>query len=98
MSTYQLLLGLGGLAVLVGAIWLRRAQMRFEAGLRAEGDPLADHRGTKDYRQRFTAWLFGIGEREGAGRWARTALTLVWMVALIAAAAWSLIPSALWND
>ncbi|MEO1599388.1 MAG: hypothetical protein AAFU49_02770 [Pseudomonadota bacterium] len=88
-------LGIGGGVVLLGTIWLRRAQMRFEAGLRAEGDPLAEHRGTKDYRQRFTAWLFGMGNPESGSL--RTVITAIWLVALGVAAAWSLLPAEVWE-
>ncbi len=86
------LLGLAGVAVLALAAWLKRAQARFVARLRAEGDPLADHPGTKPFRQRFQSWLFGLGEEAGGPAPGRGLLTL-FMVALVGlAAAWSLWP------
>ncbi|GMG81187.1 hypothetical protein LNKW23_03990 [Paralimibaculum aggregatum] len=85
-------LGLAGLAVLVLGLWLKRAQARFVAGLRAAGDPLAEHPGTKPFRQRFQAWLFGLGSEAGGPAPARGALTLAMAAILMAAAAYSLLP------
>ncbi len=95
-----LLLFAAGAAVFGVGLWLKRMQGRFVAGLRAAGDPLADHIGTKTFRQRFQAWLFGLGtEAEGPapGRAAltaagRAALTLAMVALLGLAAAWSLLP------
>jgi len=87
-----LLLGAGGLTVLLLGLWLRRLQARFVAGLREAGDPLADHVGSKTFRQRFQAWLFGLGaEKEGPAP-LRALVTLVMAVLLAALAAWSLLP------
>ena|SRR6056297_1864554 len=91
-STLWLALAGGGAAVLVTGVWLKRAQARFVAGLRSAGDPLADHPGTKTFRQRFQAWLFGLGDQAGGPAPGRTALTLLMVIALGALVAWSLIP------
>lgn len=91
--SYPLLwIGVGGLAILVLGIWLRRAQARFVAGLRAERDPLAEHPGTKQFRQRFQAWLFGLGTEAGGPAPGRSLLTLLMVVLIGAAAAVSLLP------
>ena len=90
-GVWLLVFCLGGALVLGAGLLLRRAQARFAAGLREAGDPLAEHPGSKLYRQRFTAWLFGLGESEGAGP-ARSAVTLLMLAALGAAAAYSLLP------
>jgi hypothetical protein len=85
------MLGAGGLIVLGLGIWLRRMQARFVAGLRADGDPLAAHPGSKAFRQRFTAWLFGLGGVQGPAP-GRSLLTLLMVIVILAAAAWSLLP------
>jgi hypothetical protein len=82
-----------GLLVLAIGIWLRRQQARFIAGLRAAGDPLADAPGSKTFRQRFQAWLFGL---DGAGPApARSLLTVLMVLLLAGLAAWSLVPGLL---
>ncbi|MGF1445106.1 MAG: hypothetical protein ACFBRM_02775 [Pikeienuella sp.] len=86
------LAGGAGAAVLAVAIWLKRAQARFVAGLRAAGDPLADHPGTKTFRQRFQAWLFGLGAQSGGPAPGRTLVTAAMVVLIGLAVAWSLIP------
>jgi len=90
--TWALILA-GGLAVLALGIWLRRQQARFVAGLRAAGDPLADAPGSKSFRQRFQAWLFGMDGGGGPAP-ARSLLSLVMVVLLGTLAAWSLLPGA----
>ncbi len=91
MSDAGWLLGLAGAGVFGAGLWLRRAQARFAAGLRAAGDPLVDHPGSKLFRQRFTAWLFGLGEADPPGL-GKSLLTLLMLAALGAAAAYSLLP------
>ena len=91
MDTGLILFAVGGAAVLALGIWLRRQQARFEAGLRAAGDPLADAPRDKTYRQRFQAWLFGLGEGGGPAP-ARGVLTLLLALAVFAIAAYSLFP------
>ncbi|MEM1343033.1 MAG: hypothetical protein AAGI34_00475 [Pseudomonadota bacterium] len=86
-----LLLALGGVLVFSVGVWLRRQQGRFEQGLRANGDPLVEHPGTKAYRQRFQAWLFGLEGQPGPAP-GRALLSLVFLGLIIAAAAWSLLP------
>lgn len=93
MDTLLILLGLGGLAVLGVGLWLRRAQARFVAGLRAEGDPLADHPGSKAFRQRFTLWLLNlVGERRPPSQAVRVLVTALMLLLVGAAAVWSLMP------
>lgn len=82
----------GGVLVLAAGILLRRAQARFVAGLRAAGDPLAAHPGSKPFRQKFAAWLFGIGKAPGGPALGRTLVTLVMAVLVGLAALWSLLP------
>ena len=81
----------GGAVLLALAIWLKRQQARFVAGLRAAGDPLADAPGSKTFRQRFQAWLLGMDGGGGPAP-ARTLLTLVMVVLLGGLVAWSLVP------
>ena len=90
--TWGLILA-GGLAIFALGIWLRRQQARFVAGLRAAGDPLADAPGSKSFRQRFQAWLFGMDGGGGPAP-ARSLLTLVMVAGIGALAAWSLWPGA----
>ena len=80
-----------GLVLLALALWLKRQQARFTAGLRAAGDPLADAPGSKRFRQRFQAWLFGLDGAGGPAP-ARGLLTVAMVVVLGALAAWSLLP------
>ena len=80
-----------GLLVLGIGIWLRRQQARFIAGLRAAGDPLADAPGSKTFRQRFQARLFGMEGARPLGGVARTLLTLLMLVALGAIVVYSLL-------
>ena len=81
-----------GAALVLGAgIWLRIEQRRFIAELRAAGDPLADHPGTKPFRQRFQARLFGLDG--GPGRGGRTLVTLVMTLLLGGIIAYSLLVS-----
>jgi len=92
-----------GLALVAGIVlWLRAAQARFVAKLRAAGDPLAEETGTKRFRQRFQAHLFGLdaggdgsGDRRGKERVrkaAQGALTVVMLLLLGAIAVYSLVP------
>lgn len=83
-----ILLGLAGGVVLGAGIWLRRAQARYVALLREEGDPLADRPGTKAFRGQFQAWLL---RRSGpVSRVGRTLLTVVMFAVIAAATGWSL--------
>jgi len=91
MTLWLLATALAGALILAAGVALRRAPARFEAGLRAADDPVADHPGSKLYRQRFTAWLFGLGEADAPGL-GRTVLTLAMVAALGAAAVYSLLP------
>jgi hypothetical protein len=96
MSVPTLMLLLGGLSVLVLAIWIKRLQARFIAGLRAAGDPMADYPGTKPFRQKFQAWLFGLGQSDrGGSPVGRILLTAAMVLVLGAIAAWSLMPGIL---
>ena len=81
----------GGALVLGVGIWLKRQQARFVAGLRAGGDPMADGPRDKQFRQRFQAWLFGMGDEAGPAP-GRSFVTLVMAVAILGLAAWSLLP------
>jgi len=81
---------IGGALVLAVGIWLRRQQARFVAGLRQAGDPLAEAPGSKRFRQRLQAWLFGM-EGDGPAP-ARGLVTLVMVVLIGALALWSLVP------
>lgn len=82
----------GGVLVLGVGVWLRRCQARFVAELRAAGDPLAEHPATKTFRQRFQAWLFGLGENAGGPAPGRSLLTLAMLLLLGAIAVYSLLP------
>lgn len=88
-------LAAGGLLVLVFGIWIKRLQTRFVAGLRADGDPLADHPGTKTFRQRFQAWLFGMGEADDGPAPLRVLVTVAMVLLLGAIAADALLPELL---
>ena len=85
--------GLAGIAVLAVGMWLRHLQARFHAGLVAERDPLADHPGSKLYRQRFQGWLFAIGD--GSVGWSSRVLTVLAALVILGLVAWSLLPEVL---
>jgi len=91
MSEPFVLLGLGALLVIGGVAWLRQQQRRFIEELRRAGDPLADAPGSKTFRQRFQARLFGMEGARPLGGVARTLLTLLMLVALGAIVVYSLL-------
>jgi len=82
---------IAGLVLLAIGIWLKRQQARFVAGLRAKGDPLAEHQGTKAFRQKFQTWLFGLDGKGPAP--VRSLITLLMVGVLSVLVAWSLIPA-----
>jgi len=82
------IIGLVGAFLLGLGIWLKAEQRRFIAQLRAEDDPLADAIGTKQFRQKFQAHLFGLE----TGRPGKALLTLLLVLLLGALVVYSFLP------